>query len=142
MLVNVVQLCISSFFILHSSFLTLSLSSLQFPSPPLQYCRRRRTSKFSPGHMYDTSAKASTEERELHPIDNGTSQPPINEKEKEALEESAIVPPPTAPRSAITTEGKKRMHRCISMTQDLHAQRCVPLLQSIYSFGVSGLLGC
>ena len=60
--------------------------------------------------MYDTSAKASTEERELHPIDNGTSQPPINEKEKEALEESAIVPPPTAPRSAITTEGKKGMH--------------------------------
>ena len=63
-------------------------------------------SKFSPGHMYDTGAKASTEERELQPLDNGNSQPAISDKEKEALEESAIVPPPTEPRSAITTEGK------------------------------------
>ena len=63
--------------------------------------------KYSPSRdMYNVSSKS--EERELHPIDNGTSQPPIDEKEKEALEESAIVPPPTAPRSAITTEGEKR----------------------------------
>ena len=66
-------------------------------------------SKFSPGHMYDTGAKASTEERELQPLDNGNSQPAISDKEKEALEESAIVPPPTEPRSAITTEGKINM---------------------------------
>ena len=100
MLVNAVHL---AYFSIHNF-----LFSFDSPLPPLQCCRRRRTSKFSPGHMYDTSAKASTEERELHPIDNGTSQPPINEKEKEALEESAIVPPPTAPRSVITTEGEKR----------------------------------
>ena len=64
--------------------------------------RRRRTSKFSPGHMYDV--KAGTEERELHPV---ASEPPaMNDKEREAFEESAIVKPPTPLRSAITTEGQ------------------------------------
>ena len=53
-------------------------------------------SKFSPANMYGIS---KPEERELQPVNNMES-----EKEREALEESAIVPPP-APRSAITTEG-------------------------------------
>ena len=61
--------------------------------------------------MYDTG-KASTEERELHAIDNGNSQPALSDKEKEALEESAVVPPPTEPRSAITTEGT-RCYTCV-----------------------------
>lgn len=64
--------------------------------------RRQHTSKtFSPGHMYDV--KAGTEERELHPLDSQAS--PMREKEREALEESVIVPPPTPSRSVITTEG-------------------------------------
>lgn len=52
--------------------------------------------------MYDVN-KGGTEERELQLVDN--QAPPMNEKEREALEESAIVPPPTPSRSAITTEG-------------------------------------
>ena len=80
---------------LYHSFQLVSLSSI---------CRRRRVSKFSPGHMYDVG-KSGTEERELQPMDNG-HQPALEEKEREALEESAIVPPPTQPRSAITTEGR------------------------------------
>ena len=56
--------------------------------------------------MYDVSSKSEERELQLHPIDNGSSQPAMNDKEKEALEESAIVPPPTQPRSAITTEGR------------------------------------
>ena len=56
--------------------------------------------------MYDVSSKSEERELQLHPIDNGNSQPAMNDKEKEALEESAIVPPPTQPRSAITTEGR------------------------------------
>lgn len=69
--------------------------------------------KYSPGRdMYNVSSKS--EERELRPIDNGNSQPALSDKEKEALEESAIVPPPTEPRSAITTEGMCiRVHVCI-----------------------------
>ena len=57
--------------------------------------------------MYNVSGKSDeTPTLQLQPLDNGDSQPAISDKEKEALEESAIVPPPTAPRSAITTEGK------------------------------------
>ena len=60
--------------------------------------------------MYDVSTKP--EERELEPVSNGSgNQAAEIEKEREALEESAIVvPPPTEPRSAISTEG---MHMCM-----------------------------
>ena len=54
--------------------------------------------------MYNVGGGKS-EERELQPVDNG-HQPALEEKEREALEESAIVPPPTQPRSVITTEGE------------------------------------
>lgn len=56
--------------------------------------------------MYNVSDKTGERDLQLHPIDNGNSHPALNDKEKEALEESAIVPPPTQPRSAITTEGR------------------------------------
>ena len=100
-----------------------------FPLSSLHFCRRRRTSKFSPGHMYDTG-KASTEERELRPIDNGNSQPALSDKEKEALEESAIVPPPTEPRSAITTEGTC-IHVCMC-----NVTQCVVHVIYVYVYSV------
>ena len=64
--------------------------------------RRHRTSKFSPGHHYDVGTVS--ESRELQQV---VSQPasPLNDKEKEALEESSLFKPATPQRSALTTEG-------------------------------------
>ena len=61
--------------------------------------------KYSPSRDMFNVSSGKSEERELQPMDNG-NQPALDEKEREALEESAIVPPPTQPRSAITTEGR------------------------------------
>jgi hypothetical protein len=74
----------------------------------LIFRRHRVSKKYSPSRdMYNVSTKSEdTSNLQLQPLDNGNSQPALSEKDIEALEESAIVPPPTEPRSAITTEGK------------------------------------